>query len=49
LCRPGSTGETFGKFRKQPTTGALLINLSLVIGEFARTGWLPYPPSSETT
>src|SRR5499427_501264 len=30
-------------------TGALLINLSLVIGEFARTGWLPYPPLSETT
>jgi cytochrome o ubiquinol oxidase subunit I len=28
-------------------TGALLINLSLVIGEFARTGWLPYPPLSE--
>src|SRR5499427_3718864 len=30
-------------------TGALLINLSLVIGEFARTGWLPYPPLSEST
>ncbi len=29
-------------------TGALLTNLSLVIGEFARTGWLPYPPLSET-
>jgi cytochrome o ubiquinol oxidase subunit I len=29
--------------------GALLINLSLVIGEFARTGWLPYPPLSELT
>jgi cytochrome o ubiquinol oxidase subunit I len=29
-------------------TGALLVNLSLVIGEFARTGWLPYPPLSET-
>ena len=27
--------------------GALLINVSLVIGEFARTGWLPYPPLSE--
>jgi cytochrome o ubiquinol oxidase subunit 1 len=27
--------------------GALLINLSLVVGEFARTGWLPYPPLSE--
>lgn len=27
--------------------GALLINLSLGIGEFARTGWLPYPPLSE--
>src|SRR6202022_4986784 len=24
-------------------TGALLINISLVVGEFARTGWLPYP------
>src|SRR3981081_3067609 len=30
-------------------TGALLINISLVIGEFARTGWLPYPPLSEIT
>lgn len=28
-------------------TGALLVNASLVIGEFARTGWLPYPPLSE--
>ncbi|WP_294393005.1 cbb3-type cytochrome c oxidase subunit I [uncultured Sphingomonas sp.] len=28
--------------------GALLVNLSLVIGEFARTGWLPYAPLSET-
>ncbi|THD57525.1 MAG: cytochrome o ubiquinol oxidase subunit I [Phenylobacterium sp.] len=28
-------------------TGALLVNLSLGIGEFARTGWLPYPPLSE--
>jgi cytochrome o ubiquinol oxidase subunit 1 len=28
-------------------SGALLINLSLVIGEFAKTGWLPYPPLSE--
>ena len=27
--------------------GALLVNLSLVVGEFARTGWLPYPPLSE--
>ncbi|MDP8984726.1 MAG: cytochrome o ubiquinol oxidase subunit I [Pseudomonadota bacterium] len=27
--------------------GALLINMSLVVGEFARTGWLPYPPLSE--
>ncbi len=25
-------------------TGALLINISLVVGEFARTTWLPYPP-----
>src|SRR5256885_129543 len=30
-------------------TGALLVNLSLVIGEFARVGWLPYPPLSELT
>jgi cytochrome o ubiquinol oxidase subunit I len=30
-------------------TGALLINVSLVVGEFARTGWLPYPPLSEIT
>jgi cytochrome o ubiquinol oxidase subunit 1 len=28
-------------------SGALLVNLSLVIGEFARTGWLPYAPLSE--
>jgi cytochrome o ubiquinol oxidase subunit 1 len=28
-------------------TGALLVNMSLVIGEFARTGWLAYPPLSE--
>ncbi len=28
-------------------TGALLVNVSLVVGEFARTGWLPYPPLSE--
>ena len=30
-------------------SGALLVNLSLVVGEFARTGWLPYPPLSEVT
>lgn len=30
-------------------TGALLINISLIVGEFARTGWLPYPPLSELT
>jgi cytochrome o ubiquinol oxidase subunit 1 len=30
-------------------TGALLVNMSLVVGEFARTGWLPYPPLSELT
>src|ERR1700733_2511408 len=29
--------------------GALLVDLSLVVGEFARTGWLPYPPLSELT
>jgi cytochrome o ubiquinol oxidase subunit 1 len=27
--------------------GVLLVNMSLVIGEFARTGWLVYPPLSE--
>jgi cytochrome o ubiquinol oxidase subunit I len=27
--------------------GALLINLSLGVGEFSRTGWLAYPPLSE--
>src|ERR1700691_160024 len=30
-----------------PATGALLVNISLVVGEFARTGWLPFPPLSE--
>jgi cytochrome o ubiquinol oxidase subunit I len=30
-------------------SGALLVNISLVVGEFARTGWLPYPPLSELT
>ena len=29
-------------------SGALLVNLSLFIGEFARTGWLVYPPLSES-
>jgi cytochrome o ubiquinol oxidase subunit I len=29
-------------------TGVLLVNLSLVVGEFARTGWLAYPPLSES-
>jgi cytochrome o ubiquinol oxidase subunit I len=28
-------------------SGILLINISLVIGEFARTGWVAYPPLSE--
>jgi len=28
-------------------SGVLLMNASLVIGEFARTGWLAYPPLSE--
>ncbi len=28
-------------------TGALLVNISLFLGEFARTGWIPYPPLSE--
>ena len=27
--------------------GELLVNISLVVGEFARTGWLAYPPLSE--
>src|SRR5271165_4206543 len=31
------------------STGALLVNLSLVVGEFSRTGWLPFPPLSELT
>src|SRR5690348_10909931 len=30
-------------------TGALLVNISLVVGEFARTGWVAYPPLSELT
>src|SRR6267154_2471799 len=30
-------------------SGALLVNISLVVGEFARTGWLPYPPLSGLT
>jgi cytochrome o ubiquinol oxidase subunit 1 len=28
-------------------SGILLINVSLVVGEFARTGWVAYPPLSE--
>ncbi|QCI26089.1 cytochrome o ubiquinol oxidase subunit I [Buchnera aphidicola] len=28
-------------------SGAMLVNVSLVIGEFAQTGWLAYPPLSE--
>ncbi|MFC3067874.1 cbb3-type cytochrome c oxidase subunit I [Phenylobacterium soli] len=28
-------------------SGAFLVNVSLFVGEFARTGWLPYPPLSE--
>ncbi len=28
-------------------SGALLVNVSLVVGEFAQTGWLAYPPLSE--
>ncbi|WP_443751429.1 cytochrome o ubiquinol oxidase subunit I [Asticcacaulis solisilvae] len=27
--------------------GAILVNVSLVVGEFAHTGWLAYPPLSE--
>lgn len=30
------------------TAGMLLINLSLVVGEFSAAGWLAYPPLSET-
>jgi len=26
--------------------GSLLVNVSLVVGEFSRVGWLPYPPLS---
>src|SRR6201990_640030 len=28
-------------------SGAMLVNASLALGEFARTGWLAYPPLSE--
>src|SRR5471032_433286 len=28
-------------------SGTLLINISLVVGEFAKTGWVAYPPLSE--
>ncbi|UVK38820.1 cytochrome o ubiquinol oxidase subunit I [Mesorhizobium sp. AR10] len=28
-------------------SGVLLINISLVVGEFAKTGWIAYPPLSE--
>ena len=28
-------------------SGALLVNISLVVGEFSRATWLPYPPLSE--
>ncbi len=28
-------------------SGVLLVNISLVVGEFAKTGWLAYPPLSE--
>jgi cytochrome o ubiquinol oxidase subunit 1 len=27
--------------------GGFLVTISLLVGEFARTGWLPYPPLSE--
>ncbi|MBV9287596.1 MAG: cytochrome o ubiquinol oxidase subunit I [Hyphomicrobiales bacterium] len=30
-------------------TGALLVNVSLVVGEFSHTGWLPFAPLSELT
>jgi cytochrome o ubiquinol oxidase subunit 1 len=28
-------------------SGVLLVNISLVVGEFAKTGWIAYPPLSE--
>jgi cytochrome o ubiquinol oxidase subunit 1 len=28
-------------------SGALLLNISLAVGEFAKTGWMAYPPLSE--
>jgi cytochrome o ubiquinol oxidase subunit I len=28
-------------------SGTLLVNISLVVGEFAKTGWVAYPPLSE--
>jgi cytochrome o ubiquinol oxidase subunit I len=42
-------GTTIGRLLL--STGLLLasVNISLVVGEFARTGWLPYPPLSELT
>ena len=30
-------------------SGAILINMSLIFGEFAKTGWVAYPPLSELT
>jgi cytochrome o ubiquinol oxidase subunit I len=30
-------------------SGSFLVTISLVVGEFARTGWLVYPPLSELT
>ena len=30
-------------------SGSFLVTVSLVVGEFARTGWLAYPPLSELT
>src|ERR1700723_3013803 len=37
----------FIQFLADYPSGALLVNVSLVVGEFARTGWLAYPPLSE--
>lgn len=28
-------------------SGAILVNISLIVGEFSQAGWLPYPPLSE--
>ena len=47
-ARRGVSDVEFGRLLAH-RTGALLVNVSLVVGEFARTGWLPFPPLSELT